>query len=54
MVKDRNFVVEQNNPRELAEKILLALGDDECTITSTFSAYNPQQYPERIPNISIV
>lgn len=29
LVKDRNFVVEQNNPRELAEKILLALGDEE-------------------------
>ena len=29
LVKDRNFVVEQNNPRELAEKILVALGDDE-------------------------
>nr|QNO55014.1 HTH-type transcriptional regulator MalT [Methanosarcinales archaeon ANME-1 ERB7] len=25
-----------------------------CTITSTFSAYNPHQYPEHISNISIV
>jgi len=25
-----------------------------CTITSTFPAYNPQQYLEHIPNISIV
>jgi len=25
-----------------------------CTITSTFPAYNPQQYLERIPHISIV
>ena len=53
-MKDKNFVVEPNNPRALAEKILLVLGDDECTITSTSSAYNPQQYPEHIPNISIV
>lgn len=29
LVKDKKFVVEQNNPRALAEKILLALGDDE-------------------------
>ena len=29
LVKDKKFVVEQNNPRELAEKILVALGDDE-------------------------
>ena len=29
LVKDKNFVVEPNNPRALAEKILLALGDDE-------------------------
>jgi len=26
----------------------------ECTITSTFSAYNRQQYLKHIPNISIV
>jgi glycosyltransferase involved in cell wall biosynthesis len=29
LMKDKDFVVEQNNPRMLAEKILLALGDDE-------------------------
>jgi glycosyltransferase involved in cell wall biosynthesis len=29
LVKDKNFVVEPNNPRELAEKILLVLSDDE-------------------------
>ena len=29
LVKDKNFVVEPNNPRALAEKILLVLGDDE-------------------------
>ena len=29
LVKDKNFVIEPNNPRALAEKILLALGDDE-------------------------
>ena len=29
LVKDKNFVVEPNNPRALAEEILLVLGDDE-------------------------
>jgi hypothetical protein len=35
-VKDKDFVVEPNNPRALAENIILALGDDELVKKAPF------------------
>jgi len=47
----RNVFIERN-PKQ--EYIMKKLESALCTITSTFPAYNPQQYLEHIPNISIV